>query len=131
MASIRRNAGGRSRRHNSERKVIPKEGLTTEAVLGVMEERRKMFRELNTRIEMMRKEKTEEYLNVKCNENEQIEKSDTRLMAERIRKILGKKSVLSTGPIFAGNRWRVVCEFVGVHGAAMCWCVASRVCLYV
>ena len=70
----------------------------TEEILDLMEERRilrnkseDLYKELDKRIKRMCIERKEEWLREKCEEMEQLERSNSRLMAEKIRKLTGKR----------------------------------------
>ena len=70
----------------------------TEDILELMEERRKFknrsedrYKELDRLIKRMCTERKEEWLQAKCDELEHLERMDSRLLAEKIREITGKK----------------------------------------
>ena len=70
----------------------------TEGILELMEERRKFknrsedrYKELDRLIKRMCTERKEEWLQAKCDELEHLERMDSRLLAEKIREITGKK----------------------------------------
>ena len=70
----------------------------TEEILDLMEERRTLrnksedlYKELDKRIKRMCIERKEEWLREKCEEMEQLERSNLRLMAEKIRELTGKR----------------------------------------
>ena len=70
----------------------------TQDILELMEERRKFknraderYRELDQLIKRMCKDRKEEWLQAKCEELEPLERIDSRLLAEKIREITGKK----------------------------------------
>ena len=63
-----------------------------------MEQRRRMmsqsidrYKDLNRLVKKMCKERKEEWLRERCQEMEQLERVDSRLMAEKIREITGQK----------------------------------------
>ena len=92
---------------DSAEKLIPMErkrrrqSWMTEEILDFMEQRRRMksqsidrYKDLDRLVKTMCKEKKEEWLRERCQEMEQLERVDSRLMAEKIREITGQKEPL-------------------------------------
>ena len=70
----------------------------TEEILDLMEERRvlkykseEIYKELDRRMKQRCKERKEQCLRERCEEIEKLEKSDSRLMAVKIRELTGKR----------------------------------------
>ena len=101
----------------------------TEEILDFMEQRRRMksqsidrYKDLDRLVKTMCKERKEEWLRERCQEMEQLERVDLRLMAEKIREITGQKSTtrstivkdrngnILTERIDVLNRWREYVE---------------------
>ena len=101
----------------------------TEEILDFMEQRRRMksqsidrYKDLDRLVKTMCKERKEEWLRERCQEMEQLERVDSRLMAEKIREITGQKRTtrsiivkdrngnILTERIDVLNRWREYVE---------------------
>ena len=99
----------------------------TEEILDCMEQRRRMksvdrYKDLDRLVKTMCKERKEEWLRERCHEMKQLERVDSRLMAEKIREITGKKRTtrstlvkdrngnILTERIDVLNRWREYVE---------------------
>ena len=103
----------------------------TEEILDFIEQRQRMmsqsigrYKDLDWLVETMCKERKEEWLRERCQEMEQLERVDSRLMAEKIREITGKKRTtrstilkdrndnILTIRIDVLNRWREYVEML-------------------
>ena len=101
----------------------------TKEILDFMEQRRRMksqsidrYKDLDRLVKTMCKERKEEWLRERCQEMEQLERVDSRLMAEKIREITGQKRTtrstivkdrngnILTERIDVLNRWREYVE---------------------
>ena len=73
-------------------------------ILNMMEDRRKArnfsqarYKELDRRVKAACKRRKEEWLSERCQEVEQLERADSRLIAEKIREMTGmKRAEMST-----------------------------------
>ena len=89
---------------DSAEKLIPRKKIRgrqswmTEEILDFMEQRRRMrsqsidrYKDLDRLVKTMCEERKEEWLRERCQEMEQLERVDLRLMTEKIREITGQK----------------------------------------
>jgi hypothetical protein len=81
---------------NEQRKG--KKGWISDEILNLMEERRSLkntseqrYTEMDRKIKQLCTKRKEEWLEEKCNLMEQLERTDSRMVAEKIREITGKK----------------------------------------
>ena len=92
----------------------------TNEILGMMDERQKLckhgsrYLELDREIKRKCNERKEEWMNQRCEEVEQLEHTNTRVMHERIREVTGNKRATRSFAVIKDKEGNILMESTGV-----------------